>query len=315
MQAFLTALLRTMIRYLVKPVLGPPFPVWAQRLCLRLATLLMRPPRGSSFSRISVKGRPVERVRCGSADGGAILYLHGGAYVAGSPATHRSITGRLAKLTASEVFAPDYRLAPEHPFPAALEDAVATYRWLLAQGYSADKIAIVGDSAGGGLTMATALKLRDEGTPLPAALVTFSPWVDLGAELEPDPELARQDVMIRPDWGRHSADAYRGRTAADHPLVSPVHADLHGLPPTLIQVGTREVLLHDSERLAEGLKAAGSSARLEIYHDMWHVFQVHGGWLKRADDALSEAAEFICHARAQPAPVAADRQAGAGVTG
>lgn len=202
MQRFITALLRTMIRFQVKPVLGPPFPIPAQRVLLRLSSSLMRPPRGSELSKISMNDVPAERVRCGTVGAGIILYLHGGAYVAGGPATHRSITGRLSKLTQAEVFAVDYRLAPEHPFPAALDDAAIAYRWLLAQGYEAERIAIAGDSAGGGLTMATAIKLRDEGLPLPAALLTFSPWVDLTFSKEPDPELVRQDIMIRPALSR-----------------------------------------------------------------------------------------------------------------
>lgn len=293
MQGFISALLRTTIRFQVKPVLGPPFPIPAQRALLRLSSSLMRPPRGSEIAPISMSGVPTERVRCGHSDDGAILYLHGGAYVAGGPDTHRSITGRLARLARAEVFALDYRLAPEHPFPAALDDAVGAYRWLLSEGYTPGQIAIAGDSAGGGLTMATALRLRDEGLPLPAALITFSPWVDLTFSEEPDPELVRKDIMIRPSWGRQAAALYRGRTAADHPLVSPLYAELAGLPPTLIQVGTREILLPDSEKLAARLRAAGTQVELQMYPEMWHVFQIHGGWLTRADEALQQAATYI----------------------
>lgn len=293
MQGLITALLRVMIRVQVKPVLGPPFPIAAQRVLLRLSSRLMRPPRGSEIANISMDGVPAERVRCGNADAGAILYLHGGAYVAGGPDTHRSITGRLARSAQARVFAIDYRLAPEHPFPAALEDAIAAYRWLLERGNDPKRIVIAGDSAGGGLTVATALKLRDEGVPLPAALLVFSPWLDLTCSEQPDPELARKDIMIRPAWIRQAAALYRGCGAAEQPLVSPLYAELHGLPPTLIQVGTHELLLPDSEKLAARMQAAGTEAQLQVYPEMWHVFQIHGGWLRRADEGLQRAADFI----------------------
>jgi acetyl esterase/lipase len=223
---------------------------------------------------------------------GAVLYLHGGAYCVGSSATHRSITTRLARLTGASVFAADYRLAPEHPFPAAIDDAVAAYRGMLATGLTPDQITIAGDSAGGGLALATALRLRVLGHPLPAALILFSPWIDLGA---PDrgPEPAGE-VMVSLPWVNACALAYLdGKDAAD-PLASPINGDLRGLPPTLIQVGQDEILLQDSRRLHQALSAAAVEVALQEYPRRWHVFQTNAGVLSDADRALAAAAAFIC---------------------
>jgi acetyl esterase/lipase len=221
----------------------------------------------------------------------AILYLHGGAYCVGSPATHRAIVSHLARRTGARVFAAAYRLAPEHPFPAAVDDAVAAYRALCDADGVPGRIAIVGDSAGGGLALATALRLRDLGLPLPAALVVFSPWVDLG---EPDRGAEPAgEVMVSLPWVTECSRLYRaGREAAD-PLLSPLHGDLRGLPPTLVQVGQDEVLLSDSRRLAVALAAAGVAVRLEEFPGRWHVFQANAGLLADADRALESVAHFL----------------------
>jgi monoterpene epsilon-lactone hydrolase len=223
----------------------------------------------------------------------AILYLHGGGYTICSPATHRGLAGRIALAGDSRVLLIAYRLAPEHPFPAALEDALSAYRWLLEQGISPNQIAIGGDSAGGGLTLATAVSLRDADDPLPAALFLISPWTDLTFSGESVHTRAKADPMLRPDGDGSFARLYTGEHRPDNPLISPLFADLRGLPPTLIQVGNNEILLSDSTRLEEKLKAAGVDTRLEVWDGMWHVFQVFAPWVPEANRAIRKIGQFI----------------------
>ncbi len=220
-----------------------------------------------------------------------MLYLHGGAYCVGSPATHRAITSHLARRTSTRVFVADYRLAPEHPFPGAVEDAVDAYLALLRDGDSAQRIAIIGDSAGGGLALATALRLRTLGEPLPAALVLFSPWVDLG---NPDRGVVPAgEVMVSPAWTAECARLYLAGCDSSDPLASPIRGDLHGLPPTLVQVGQDEWLLSDSRRLRAALATAGVPVELQEYPRRWHVFQANAGVLADANRALESVARFL----------------------
>jgi acetyl esterase/lipase len=189
------------------------------------------------------------------------------------------------------VFAVDYRLAPEHPFPAALDDAATAARAWLQGGLDARNLVIAGDSAGGGLTLALALTLRDSGLPLPRALVLFSPFVDLTLAYLPPPPSG--EVMLTRPWLEECSQAYlAGRDPLD-PLVSPIAADLRGLPPTLVQAGSDELLLGDSRRLFQGLQTAGVPARLEVYPRRWHVFQLNAGMLADADRALDAVARFV----------------------
>jgi acetyl esterase/lipase len=189
------------------------------------------------------------------------------------------------------VFVPDYRLAPEHAFPAAVDDAVASFRGLLDQGVAPHDVVIAGDSAGGGLSLAAALRLRELALPLPRAVVLFSPWVDLSLDQLPSPPSG--EVMLTRPWITQCARAYVARADARHPLISPVNADLAGLPPTLIQVGTDEILLGDSRRLRERLRSAGVAVSYEEYPRRWHVFQANAGVLADADRALDAVARFI----------------------
>jgi acetyl esterase/lipase len=190
---------------------------------------------------------------------------------------------------------PNYRLAPEHPFPAALEDAIATYRWLLAQGLAPHHIAIGGDSAGGGLTLATALCLRDSGDPLPAALFLLSPWTDLTFSGESH----NTRRAVDPIFGGESkskepfAPAYLGQETPSNPLISPLLADLRGLPATLIHVGDDEILLDDSTRLGEKMESAGVDVRIRIWDGLWHVFQAFVPFLPEARQSVAEIGEFI----------------------
>lgn len=223
--------------------------------------------------------------------GRTILYLHGGAYCVGSPATHRAITGHLALRCRARIFAADYRLAPEHPFPAAVDDAVAAYRGLLAGAQDAAGIVLVGDSAGGGLCVATALALRGLGLPLPGAMALFSPWVDLAGERPR--EAPPGEVVLDAPWLAECAGSYLAGRDAREPLASPVFADLAGLPRTLIEVGTDELLLPDSRRLHARLEAAGVRSTLGVHARRWHVFQMQAGVLRDADRALEEVAGFV----------------------
>lgn len=293
-QRIIAGVLRSVLRLMLGRAFLAGSPVEQQRRRLVQATRLTFPPSGSSSSAAVCGGVPGEWVTArtrGQAAARTILYLHGGGYVAGSPRTHRVITGHLAASCGARVFAADYRLAPELPFPAALDDAVAAYRGLLAEGIAPGDIVIAGDSAGGGLSVATALRLRELEQPLPRALVLFSPWMDLS--LEQLPHATPGEVMLTPEWMAEGARAYLARTDARHPLVSPLFADLRGLPPTLVQVGTDELLLGDSRRLHERLRAAGVAVRCEEYPRRWHVFQASAGVLADADRAIESVARFI----------------------
>lgn len=284
-------LLRGVLRATLLPTFRAGRPVQQQRRRLERIGRLLLPPRDASYTTGrcgGIAGEFVVSRRVQSPE--AILYLHGGAYCVGSPRTHRTITGTLARLTGARVFAADYRLAPEHPFPAAVDDAVAAWHGLLAEGFEANRLAIAGDSAGGGLALAAALRLRDRGEPLPAALVTFSPWVNLAAERDDVPE---GEVMISPAWTAECARRYLAGADPREPLASPLHADLRGLPPTLVQVGTDEVLLGDSQSILAALRAAGVAVQYEEYARRWHVFQANAGLLADADRALERVARFL----------------------
>lgn len=293
LQRLIAAVLRRVLRMLLRPTFRAGLPVARQRRRLERIARLTLPARGVDSVAATVGGVRGELLNAtgNSAPAGALLYLHGGAYCVGSPATHRSITTRLARLTQASVFAADYRLAPEHPFPAAVDDAVAAYRGLLAAGWTTDRIAIAGDSAGGGLALATLLRLRQLEQSLPAALVVFSPWVDLGhPERGPEPA---GEVMVSLPWVDECARWYLGGQDARNPLASPIHGDLGGFPPTLLQVGTDEILLQDSRRLQAALAAAAVDVTYQEYPRRWHVFQSNAGVLADADRALRSAAEFI----------------------
>jgi monoterpene epsilon-lactone hydrolase len=224
--------------------------------------------------------------------GRRILYLHGGAYIAMSPRTHRSVTSRLAAGADARLFALDYRLAPEHPFPAALEDALAVWHALSAD-TPPSNIAVAGDSAGGGLALALLVALRDAREPLPAAAVLFSPWTDLAATGSSHIDNDAADPLFFGSWVAPMARHYLGATPATNPLASPVYADLTGLPPLLVQVGDSEVLLDDSRRVAETARRCGVDVRLEIWPGVPHAWQVFAPILPEARAALSDAGAFI----------------------
>ncbi len=223
-----------------------------------------------------------------------ILYLHGGGYTAGSIASHREIAARLSKAAQARCLVPDYRLAPENPFPAAVEDAVAAYKWLVEnQHCKPAKLAIAGDSAGGGLTVATLVALRDAGTPLPAAAACISPWIDLEATGASVDSNANVDPLVSREVLLMFTQMYLGNRDPKTPLASPLHADLRGLPPMLIQVGSGEVLLDDARRLAERGRATGVKTELEVWPNMPHVWHWCAPVLEDGQRAIERIGEFV----------------------
>jgi acetyl esterase/lipase len=251
-------------------------------------------PDGVRSEKLDAGGVPAEWIEMpGAQRGRSLLYLHGGGYVLGSIDTHRSLIARIAAAAKARCLAIDYRLAPEHPFPAAVEDATRAYRWLLAQGQEPSRLAIAGDSAGGGLTLATLLALRDARTPLPAAAVCLSPWTDLegtGASAT-DPSIG--DPMITADGLRATGRDYIGKGDPKNPLAAPLHGDYRGLPPLLIQVGTREILLDDSTRVAAKAKAAGVDVTLERGEGLIHVWHFFGADVPESIAAIARIGEFL----------------------
>lgn len=230
-----------------------------------------------------------------------LLYFHGGGYVIGSPLSHRHLTGRLALASGACVLSVDYALAPEHPFPAAVTDGVKAYRWLLDRGYSANAVAIGGDSAGGGLAAATLVAARDRGQPMPAGAVLISPWTDLTCDTETYKSRAAADPMIEPVSIREMARAYLSGADPRDPLASPNFADLSGLPPFLIHVGGDEVLLDDARMLAKRAREAGVDARIEVWDGMFHVWHAFYQMLAEGEQAIEGLGQFLrgrfAHAR------------------
>ena len=249
---------------------------------------------GTEVELASVGGVRGEWVRARRARRDAVLlYLHGGGYVVGSPKSHRHLVAALSEASGMPVFAADYRLAPEHPFPAAVDDAISAYRALLDSGIAADKIAIAGDSAGGGLTLATLLSARDKSLPMPACAILISPWADLGQGGEAYRTRAARDPMITRENLDEMAAAYLGTADAKTPLASPAFADFTGLPPLLIQVGTEEALHSD----AETVKARAEEASVEVSFESWagmvHVWHAFHPILSEGRDAIARIGSYL----------------------
>lgn len=263
----------------------------------RLAREILRPdpyrvPTKIRVSPATLNGVPGEWLEGPNPGNAVLLYLHGGGYFGCSAETHRPITASFA-LENFRVFSADYRLAPENPFPAALDDAVAVYCGLLAEGHPPERIVLAGDSAGGALVVSLMLALRSAAVPLPAGAALFSPWTDLAATGESVRTNARRCAMFSgPDIGP-SARYYLGNTAPDNPLASPLYADLKGLPPLLIHVGADEILRDDSTRLAERARNAGVSVELKIWPVVPHAWQLAPHKIPEARQSLHESAAFF----------------------
>lgn len=229
----------------------------------------------------------------GVAAGWLLFYLHGGSYIAGSIRAYRSLVANLVIAVQARALLIDYRLAPEAPFPAALDDALAAYRGVISNGADAQSLIVAGDSAGGGLAVALLVAARDQGLPLPRAAVCLSPWTDLAATGPSWVANAKADLLNNGAKLRQAARLYLGQHAADTPLASPLYADLHGLPPLLIQVGSAEILLSDATRLAARAQAAGVSVTLEIWPEMQHEWHFAAQWLPESRQAIARIGAFI----------------------
>lgn len=260
----------------------------------KTARFMGRIPMGMKIERTEVDGLPVAWVRPTGADRNkALLFLHGGGYVTGSVESHLMMCIPMAQILKMNILVPEYRLAPEHPFPAALEDALKAYRWLLAQGCQPADIILSGDSAGGGLSLATALALRNAREPLPAAVVCMSPWADLTHQGKSHVTKSDAEVILKTDVLKAWALCYTDESNLTNPLVSPVYADFHGFPPLLIQVGSEEILLDDARMVADKARADGAEVDLKIWEGMWHVWQALGDLLPENEKAFEEVGEFV----------------------
>ena len=261
---------------------------------MRAIMIETQAPEGVTCTPVEAGGVSAEwSVAAGVDETKVVLYVHGGGYVMGSAGSHRDVTGRLSKASGARVLSLNYRLAPEHLFPAPVDDAVAAYRWLLAQGISPGNIAVAGDSAGGGLAIATLLALRDAGEPLPAAGIGISPWVDMEGTGESMTTRAAVDPVVQKEGLLGMAKLYLGDADPKNPLAAPLHADLAGLPPLLLQVGDAETLLDDSTRLAEKARAAGVDVTLKVWDEMPHVWHLFAPILPEGRQAIDEIGSFF----------------------
>jgi acetyl esterase/lipase len=285
--------LRTVVALLQANPLPDDAPLEELRQWLETLATVTPPADDVWFEPVDAGGVPAEwAVAPVARADAAILYLHGGGYALGSIATHRRLAGEISRAAGARVLLIDYRLAPEHPHPAAVDDSTAAYRWLLEQGFDPARISIAGDSAGGGLTMATLLALRDAGAPLPACAVPISPWVEMEAGAESYTTRAALDPMLSAEGIKRMADWYLAGQDMRAPLASPLHGDLTGLPPLLVQVGDAEVLLDDSTRLVEKARAAGVDATCEVGPDCIHVWHALPG-VPEAEEAIGRLGSFI----------------------
>jgi monoterpene epsilon-lactone hydrolase len=266
----------------------------ARQSLLAAARWIPRPRAGTEVRRVDAGGVPGEVITTpASRPDRHVLFLHGGGYVTGSPALYRHFTWRIATAARARVLALDYRLAPEHPFPAALDDSVAAYLWLVGGIGDPRRTAVMGDSAGGGLALALLSRLRDDGLDLPAAAIALSPWTDLalaGASLSLN---ARSDPMLNAADARLFADCYLAGADPRHPYASPLYGNPAGLPPTLIHVGSDEILRDDAVRMAAALREAGCRVEIEVWRRMPHVWHLFAPVLPEAKQAIANIGAFV----------------------
>jgi len=292
MASFRSQLIASIMRLTMKKKLGKSGDPAKEKAFLdKMSAMSSRRPLGKYDVVGGVPGE-WQQASLGSADN-VILYLHGGAYVIGSPASHRDMVGAIADAAQARAFIVDYRLAPETIFPGAVDDAVAAYKGLLENGEKAEKIIIAGDSAGGGLTMATLVSLRDEGIELPAAAVCLSPWADLTFTGDSMIVKDKVDAMLGRDSLSWFAGLYLAGQDASHPLASPIFADLSGLPPLLIHVGGEEVLLDDAIRLNKAAKKAGVDVSLEVWNGQMHVWHLMSAIVPEGKHAIEVIGTFV----------------------
>lgn len=291
-----TISIRDQIRTALIRDIAPQFldtEISAQRALLDAMGSQAELPAGVVNRRDEISGVPVEWLSLTTPDQRIILYLHGGGFAIGSCASHRAFVGRLAVVCHAQAVIPEYRLAPEHVFPAGLHDAVDVYAGLLETGWSAEQIIIAGDSAGGGLTLSTLVEAHSRGLPMPRAIVLMSPWTDLTLSGESFETHATVDPWLAPAMLGPMRDLYLGGGDPANPLASPLWADLSQLPPTLIHVGDQEILLSDSLRLAERARDAGVEVEIEVGKDLWHVWHFFGPDLPDANEAVDRIGVFV----------------------
>ncbi len=255
---------------------------------------LSRLPNGVMVFSAEYGGVPVEVVDPDHHDNTrTVLYCHGGGFCIGSPKTHRELTACLAKTLGARIVVPDYKLAPEHPYPAAADDVLAVYHGLVSSGVSPKNIVIVGDSAGGNLAMVALQRIKALGEMLPAGAVLYSPWVDLRCMTESYVTKQTADPMLSGAWLRRMREYYCHGEALNDPGLSPVLGDLSDMPPILIHVGSEEVLLNDSLLLARHLKEQGGRVQLKVWEKLWHVFQAQVGFFEPARQSVHETRDFL----------------------
>jgi len=288
-------LVRAVVRLMGRFVFREDLPVATQRSRLATVAKTAALPSGVELTSRHLGGVEVDEVSRSGSESGVevvVVHLHGGGYVVGTPATSRAWAAALAASSGATVVLPDYRLAPEHPFPAALDDAAAVWKELTAT-TDPSLIVMSGDSAGAGLALALTARLREEGSALPAGLILISPWLDLTANRRGDRDLARRDPMLSAGWLERSADAYGASTPLADAGISPLRGSLVGLPPALVQAGADDILVPDSVRFARAAHEAGSDVTLSIANGLWHDFPMQAGMLAAADSAVRQAATFI----------------------
>ncbi|TNC84649.1 MAG: alpha/beta hydrolase [Thalassolituus sp.] len=286
--SMMQTIMRRLVTLTVKSQLNPRVTVATQRK--RLDLLRFTPMPGGIKERSTELAGIDTRQLTPTPCYGAILYLHSGAYCTGSPDSHREMVARIARTTEREAFILNYRLAPEHPYPAALDDAMAAYTDLLSRHQD---IVLVGDSAGGGLAMALAERISQTDYAQPNAMVLLSPWCDLTCSGPTMESNRRIDPMLHPDWLTSSAAMYAAESAKDEPGISPLFGDMSGYPRTLIQVGSDEILLSDATRAEAAMKEAGVDVTLQVSEGMWHVFQFHAAILKSSKKAVYKIGNFL----------------------
>jgi len=292
--------MRLGVRELGRRCFDAALPWQVQRARLDQATRTSLLPRGIAITGQAIGGVRAEVVSARTAGPArTVVHFHGGGYCVGSARTPRSWAARLSLTAGCRVVLPEYRLAPEYPFPAAIDDARAVMA-ALADETKPGALVVSGDSAGGGLALALALSMRDAGEELPAGIILLSPWLDLGRDRRQFPELVRRDVQINPDWLDACARAYADPASWTNPLVSPLLAEHGGLPPLLIQAGAHELLAPDAELLADSAAAAGVDVTYTRWPRMWHDFMLEAGLIAAADSAVAQAAWFVSKATASP---------------
>ncbi|MBW2713118.1 MAG: alpha/beta hydrolase [Deltaproteobacteria bacterium] len=286
--------LKDVLKSLENSALKGPVGIMEMRDALDRMTGNLPLPKGACISAVEANGVPCEWTETpGCSTQGALLYFHGGGYAMGSLITHRILVAKLSRAAKLRVLSVGYRLGPEEPFPAAVEDAVSAYEFLLDEGGAAEEIVIAGDSAGGGLAAACLLALREAGHPLPKAGALISPWLDLSLTRDSVTRLASIDPLVEAPLLQECADAYLGSTDPKTALASPLFADLSGLPPLLIQVGSAEILLDDATEFADSARRAGSEITLEVWEDMIHVWHSSAAVLPEARDAIAKIGSFL----------------------